>query len=89
VTTVELTYRPTTHDLADGRLEFHDPETVRLEDVERVESGEHAAAHLAGRTPDGLDVVVFAGSDRVRAREADTGAYSQFLGYAAEVEVLV
>jgi len=88
MTAVELTYRPTTHDLADGRLEFHDAETVRLEDVERVDGGEHAADHLKGRTPDGLDVVVFAGSDRVRAREADTGTYSQFLGYAAAVEVL-
>jgi hypothetical protein len=88
MTTVELTYRPTTHDLADGRLEFHEPETLTLEDVEELEAGEYAGDRLKGRTPDGLDVVVFAGSDRVRAREADEGTYSRFLGYAASVEVL-
>jgi hypothetical protein len=87
VTTVELTYRPTTQDLKDGRLTFHDPETLTLEDVGEVEGGEYAGDRLKGRTPDGLDVV-FAGSDRVRAREAGEGTYSRFLGYAAEVEVL-
>jgi hypothetical protein len=88
MTAVELTYRPTTQDLADGSLQFHDLVTIRLEDVEQHAGGEDAGAHLVGETPDGRDIVVFAGSDRVRAREADEGVFNQFLGYAERVEVL-
>jgi hypothetical protein len=88
MTSVELTYRPTTQDLADGSMQFHDPVTVTLEDVAKHEGGEYAGAHLVGETPDGRDVVVFAGSDRVRAREADEDVFDQFLGYAERVEVL-
>ena len=88
MTAVELTCRPTTHDLADGRLKLHDAETLRLEDVVEVKGGEYGGDHLKGRAPDGLDVIVFAGSDRVRAREAEEGTYSRFLGYAEAVEVL-
>jgi len=89
MTTAELTYRPTTQDLADQSMQFHDPVTVTLENVEQHAGGEYAGAHLIGETADGRDIVVFAGSDRVRAREADEGVFDQFLGYAEGVEVLV
>jgi hypothetical protein len=85
MTTVKLTYQRTSHDLVDDRLSFHDPETLRIEDAEKVEGRQYGSDRLEGRTPDGVDVVIFTGSKRVNIRDADDGAFS-YLGYARDLE---
>lgn len=66
---LRVVYRPTTTDLADQSMTFHDPEHVDL--VEWHEDGSKVIGHTAG----GVDVVVFRGTGRVNAREDTEGPY--------------
>jgi len=84
---IQVTYRPTTHDLADQRLTVHDPEmvTVTVEDI--TDSG-----RLVGEDSEGRRVAVPTGPNitLIRARPAgrDQGAFSEHLGHRRGVEVL-
>jgi len=85
-TALRVVYRPTTQDLADQRLEFHDAEQLELVEWDAVEAGEYCGRHVRGTTGDGLNVVVHLGSGRVRTREADEGVFRTFAGYVDELQ---
>ena len=84
---IQVTYRPTTHDLADQRLTFHDPETVTLTVRDITDSG-----RLVGEGSEGRRVTVPTGPNitSIRARPAgrDQGAFTLHLGHRRGVEVL-
>lgn len=84
-TALRVVYRPATSDLPNGSLEFDEPESVNLVDWDELEAGEYAGRRVRGRTADGVDVVVFLGSGRVRTREGDSGTFATFAGYVDEL----
>jgi hypothetical protein len=84
-TALRVVYRPVESDLPNGSLHYDDPEEVDLVEWDDHDAGEYAGRRVKGQTDDGMDVVVFLGSGRVRGRTDDDGTFDRFLGYADEL----
>lgn len=80
--TIELTYRSVDHDPTNGSRQYSEPKRLVIHDAEVKDVAGYET--LEGVDGDGRDICVKP-SGRMRAREKDAGAFTEFVGIAFNV----